>query len=689
MKPNFALSLSQESIRLLHASAGGWQDMGDVDPASDTLRDDLAVLRRTATALEPVGMRCALIIPESQIRYMQIDTPGLDATARQKAARASLNGATPYKVDDLSIDFVENGNTTHIAAVARETLAEAETFGREHGFNPVSFIAQPDAATYPGQPFFGLTALGEDLSQRDAVPQAPPVPGQVQKPPTEKSDTAPVDFISVRRTQTFSDSFVPVATSKDSASPQTSTAGFAEVQEGYQPATPPPATSAPGSQKRATEPYLLTPAQPQSILRKIALPTAATVLAGAVIWASGVFGNVGLGVLFEWGPGDAPASQFAEPLEPIAPAPSLDPLANSPVSSDAAALDHADVDAALLEALNAPLATEPGAQIPRALNGQDAQYAVTGIWTTPPDVPSPPAMVDLEDLYVTSIDPVQTKLDAVALPAVASQSTDLNFEALSPPAPAGTLFSLDERGLVAPSSEGTLSQDGVMIFAGKPPATPPRERAQTQQADPNSAIREQLSKVRPRLRPVDLSETTERATFAGLSRSELGEFRPRLRPGVSQETPSTSASLVPLDETSGSSLLRETAPEPTESVVSLRPEKRPANFALTVARIQQTAPAPVVEASVAPRVVTPSIPSSASATREATQENAINLRRVNLIGVYGKPSDRRALVRLENGRYQKVEVGDRLDGGQISAIGDSELRYQKRGRSIVLKMPQG
>ncbi len=88
-------------------------------------------------------------------------------------------------------------------------------------------------------------------------------------------------------------------------------------------------------------------------------------------------------------------------------------------------------------------------------------------------------------------------------------------------------------------------------------------------------------------------------------------------------------------------------------------------------------------------VTWPKLPSSASVSREATVKNALNLREVNLIGVYGKPSDRRALVRLGNGRYRKVEVGDRLDGGRVSAIGDAELRYNKSGRAIVLKMPRG
>jgi len=67
--------------------------------------------------------------------------------------------------------------------------------------------------------------------------------------------------------------------------------------------------------------------------------------------------------------------------------------------------------------------------------------------------------------------------------------------------------------------------------------------------------------------------------------------------------------------------------------------------------------------------------------------NAINLRELNLIGVYGTPNDRYALVRNPNGRYIKVGVGDRLDGGRVAAITASELRYEKRGRMVVLALP--
>jgi type IV pilus biogenesis protein PilP len=85
----------------------------------------------------------------------------------------------------------------------------------------------------------------------------------------------------------------------------------------------------------------------------------------------------------------------------------------------------------------------------------------------------------------------------------------------------------------------------------------------------------------------------------------------------------------------------------------------------------------------------PNIPTSASVARQATIRNAIALRDINLIGVYGTERDRRALVRMPNGRYVKVKVGDRLDGGQIAAIGRNQLRYVKGGRNITLTVPSG
>ena len=95
-------------------------------------------------------------------------------------------------------------------------------------------------------------------------------------------------------------------------------------------------------------------------------------------------------------------------------------------------------------------------------------------------------------------------------------------------------------------------------------------------------------------------------------------------------------------------------------------------------------PEPEVVASAAPR-----IPTRANVAKQATFRNAINLSKVNLIGIYGTPSSRYAMVRTSGGRFTRVKVGDRVDGGTVAAITASEVRYKKGGRMLTLAMPRG
>lgn len=309
-----------------------------------------------------------------------------------------------------------------------------------------------------------------------------------------------------------------------------------------------------------------------------------------------------------------------------------------------------------------------------------ARYAATGVWESAPQVPDTPSIIGLNDLYVASIDRTDMGQDAVALPAVGGYATDLAPNAISSPAAAGTAFDLDARGLVVATAAGTLSPDGVMIFLGRPPVVPPVVPTRFETEPETDALRDRLAGIRPRARPGDLGEQFERSQLGGLTRDELSGLRPKARPHTIKQEEEQ-------DET------------PTAQAVaaSRLPKTRPKNF---VAIVRKSTPDPdrgnsggpragEQVATVAPRTVTPSIPSSASVARQATLNNAINLHRVNLIGVYGTPSNRRALVRLPSGRYKKVKVGDTVDGGRVVAIGDSELRYQKSGRNLTLKIPSG
>jgi len=209
MKPNFALDLSFDGIALLHRAGGaGWHVVGDVALGSGSLGDDLAALRKKANTLDPTGLRTKLIIPDEQIRYLDIPAASAPHGDHDAAAADALDGATPYALDDLAFDWTVSGDRLHIAAVARETLDEAESFSREHGFNPVCFVATPDPGLFAGEPFFGMTgeAAATGTVERDSGPMkrlgALPDPGPEEAgavaddtPPTE---AAPVSFVSMR-----------------------------------------------------------------------------------------------------------------------------------------------------------------------------------------------------------------------------------------------------------------------------------------------------------------------------------------------------------------------------------------------------------------------------------------------------------------------------------------------------------
>ena len=263
----------------------------------------------------------------------------------------------------------------------------------------------------------------------------------------------------------------------------------------------------------------------------------------------------------------------------------------------------------------------------------------------------------------------------------------------------------DEGGTQA-SSEGDVlaaleeatapaaAQDSpVAVVQGAPPRRPSLrpEALVPAQVQPMPAW---LEARRPPLRPEDLAPPADLAD-AATEEEEIAETAEAL------EAPAADINAIT------AALAAAAEPSPfmnrTARAVGLirRPDARPRDMAQIVARasaqparrqtegvVQRPAPAPAPAAS-APATARPVGAPPASVARAATQDNAINLRQMNLIGVYGRPNARRALVRLGNGRYVKVEVGSALDGGRVTAIGDNALNFVKGGRTYALQLPTG
>ncbi|MFN7223614.1 MAG: translation initiation factor 2 [Paracoccaceae bacterium] len=251
----------------------------------------------------------------------------------------------------------------------------------------------------------------------------------------------------------------------------------------------------------------------------------------------------------------------------------------------------------------------------------------------------------------------------------------------------------------------------------------PLRPADTFAADPA------LSAARPRVRPAGLAPEAaandDDASLAPAEDSRFASLRPRLRPqailaaGEAARKASESASLAAqaaIESAVASaadanlsplavSVSRVPAPRPRDLSRAVEAAVAAATRQPEARRTVEPDPAPAAEpkakatakaeeeADDEPEVVAksaaPRIPTKANVAKQATFVNAINLSKINLIGVYGTQSKRYALVRQANGRYRKVQVGDNIDGGRVQAITASEVRYQKSGRMLTLAMPKG
>jgi hypothetical protein len=460
----------------------------------------------------------------------------------------------------------------------------------------------------------------------------------------------------------------------------------------------------------------------------------------------------------------APASAQPQVQTDTPAAPNEAAPGDTPAEAPSDPVERADVPAPAVRATSAGTVLSPA----------EAQriYAATGVWQRAPRIPDSPRGQAFEEIPVSEAFATPERRSPRGLPAGTAQDAVI-ARPPNPPAP-DTEFEFGPDGFVVATSEGALTPDGILAFAGAPPLSPP-PRPGTE--PPERTVLEQLAGIipdatptrpdpedqvmviagRPLLTPpvrpgtqppaadpepetaapqadegltviagapplvppvrpgtpppaaappdegglVDLvagppplipPARPDDAAATGPATDGAATLRPRPRPdGLVPAAPDASgatgedeASLALDTEIAAAVRQAAARPDPfadaTEQAprASLRPGLRPGDFERVVASAQ---PAPAVA-----QPARPSGPTTASVARAATDEGAINLRRVNLIGVYGSTSDRRALVRLSNGRYTRVTVGDRLDGGRVQAIGAGSLIYAKRGRRITLEV---
>ena len=112
----------------------------------------------------------------------------------------------------------------------------------------------------------------------------------------------------------------------------------------------------------------------------------------------------------------------------------------------------------------------------------------------------------------------------------------------------------------------------------------------------------------------------------------------------------------------------------------------PTKFASLTSPVPKTRPPLPALPRVLPSIATlPPITGTARRSiRAAATEQGLPLDRTALIGILNLDSGRKALLRLPNGRYQAVIVGDVLDGWRVSMIGVDAMRITRSGEDHTL-----
>lgn len=715
MKPDFALSLSFDGIKLMCRVQEGWHLLGEVPLEHADLEGALTALRKKGEDHAGGDALCKIILPNDQIKYLSLPPASDDVEA---AVKAALEDATPYQIDELAFDYIESDAGISVAAVARETLGEAEEFAAEHGFHPICFVAVPDDEAFIGEPFFGPTkaapelvdapdALGPDDLAVAVVSEGPVPATKPSEPPPpfatsrslsaeemadgsaklpgarralegagEVSDAQAPSQVSQQETRFDPATLIAGMKPRPETPNITRVRGAARVQtvDAVEVEIDPQPTEIKEQPKASTPEAPPTRGKPK-YLGVILVALLLLFLAGVAIWAS-LTSESSVAGFFSSTDDTSETAALTDSSQELA----IEPLA--PTSPETI------TDSAEIEALdgNEGILLDPVLEAAEPQLSGEAFYAATGIWDRAPVQPTSPGSEEADGIYVGSFETTQATHDAIALPSAESYGLDLTIDSQNDPVPADIKITLDERGLVVATAEGAISPEGVLVYLGKPATVPASipvraENVETVEAPVVTVPNPEFAQFRPRLRPSDLTEQNQRVTLGGSTLSEIAKIRPRVRP-------ERDVQIASIDPDAIRAATDDAVRSATDQAVlsSLKPRVRPKDFSKTVEKTQERLASVAVPST---QRLAPSIPTTASVARNATQDNAINLRKINLIGVYGSNSNRRALVRMSNGRYKKVKVGDRIDGGKIAAIGSNELRYVKNKRSLVLKMPKG
>lgn len=551
----FALGFQPDGVQLLRRQDGAWTELRRADFSGD-LRGALGGFVQALRAANAPGL--ALVIPEDQILYTDLTLP-LIPGGTEAALRQALDGLTPYRVEDLAFDFAPAsatpGHPVKVAAVARQTLQEAEDFAVRHGFAPDRFVAAPLPGQFPHAPDFGATELAAewaraaelaaDLASADAQDAAgdtvapavavpsPATPPQPAHPgPVISRITPHIGMAALRAPAIAAPAAEAVASVNlgsivlpddkpapvEAAAPIVAQAGLAEAAPPEAPLAR-PAKVLPDRARafherahfaREMRPPLTAPARSE-----VPAPGRRSGLSGALPMVGLLV--LGLGIVAAISNRDpAPAPEAAQ-VEPATPAPTAQV---APAQTAAAPVQAASTPTAPV--VNAPVVAAPVVNAPAVPD--PTTPSVAPVPTVPTVATATPATVPAA---------VPQAMPPVVLPRAVTQAPAATPSAATPPAPAA----------VASAASDVLRESAVPTeTAPAAPASAETAPAETSPAAPASAETVPAAQTAPApaaTRPAVAASVRPKSRPAGLARASAPATQAVTRPAPEAQTASS------------------------------------------------------------------------------------------------------------------------------------------------------
>ncbi|MBC6408267.1 MAG: hypothetical protein GDA40_09235 [Rhodobacteraceae bacterium] len=709
MKLDFALSLSVQSIALLQREGNGWRVLDEISPQADDLKKAMnrlrmAGLKSLATQAEQTregaipaeaALPCLVLLPNDQIRYLVLANAAMD----HKTVGTALEGATPYAVADLAFDIASDGEKTFVAAVAKETLEEASHFAKAHGFDVRAYGALPPAGHFVGQPIFLVASADAEQAAAMAPREKPEDPKGKQQPAVDLGSLANSLLAPhLPNGRGGGGSFLPAARWMRRVWRSRRLVRVGIVLLAIAVALLAAMLTWGALVKNDEDPISFYLRQNPVVPAALVAPDTDGLRATRA--ASLVVGSGQVAPLPQSPAIKAPRSSLAArapkamahravpalPAVPsllVAPRASLEPLSRSPPGAGSV------VPGRWLESRKAasPRAAVVGSVAP-------------GRWLESPAIraPRPPFAAGAQAMARRAA----PALPAVPSPLVAPQGALFgkgHWASLEPLSSLPPVVGSAEPGRWLAASLAPLRERPAIDPAEAGPAAPDRQIAAEEPVDVETAAPDRQIAARnpaevepPASDRQRVSEAPTEAEPPASDRQRVSEAPTEAEPPASDSAPTAKAQpppedilgyvTVPRPRVRPSDLVAQTTPRAADASTIIRPQPRPANMAEIARAVREREATAALQARISRQG-----PTKHRVAQHATMQQAINLQEINVIGIYGTSARRWALVRLSSGERAKVRVGEQLDGGTVVAIGESELRYARSGRNIVLKMP--